>query len=241
MLNPATIRSRLQEMRENPAPRTLTLWDETCEGSGRALVVFVGPSPGGAKAQRRRPMNKKCIRPQWNEAYTEPLSWSSGFRASFQPLVEALFGLPFAKAGKLIARANLDWMANPDSADVSERSMHEGAPSTLRLIDHCAPEVILPMDWKTYRVLKEVMEEASYSIHDHQFEGFTVHISEGGTRQHRELYAHTATKKGRSLLIMKLPQHPARMFRSDYGTRCGIALREAALHLSGALKSQKNR
>ena len=235
MLNPATIRSRLQEMRETPAPRTL--WDETCEGSGRALVVFVGPSPGGAKAQRRRPMNKKCFHPLWNEAYTQPLSWSPGFRASFQPLVEALFSLPFAKAGKLIARANLDWMANPESEDVSERFMHEGAPSTLRLIEDCAPEVILPMDWKTFRILKEAMEEAGYSMHEHHFEGFTVHISEGGTRQHRELYAHTATKKRRNLLVMKLPQHPARMFRSDYGTRCGVALRQAALHLSAGVAS----
>ena len=93
------------------------------------------------------------------------------------------------------------------------------------------------MDWKTFRVLKEIMEEAGYSMHEHQFEGFAVHISEGGTRQHRELYAHTATKKGRNLLVMKLPQHPARMFRSDYGTRCGAALRQAALHLSAGAAS----
>ena len=106
MLDQNTINSRLSEMQQSPAPNIL--WDETCEGSGRALVVFVGPSPGGRKQEVRHPMHKACFRPLWDESFDKPLSWSRGFRESFRPLVEALFRLPYATAGKLIARANLN-------------------------------------------------------------------------------------------------------------------------------------
>lgn len=177
-------------------------------------------------------MNKACFSPLWDESFTKPLSWSPGFRASFQPLVEALFGLPYATAGKLIARANLDWLGNPESEDVAEQFMFEGAPSTLRLLDDCSPEVVLPMDLKTFRVLREVMRKAGFQISDCHIGEFSVRISDQSDRYHRSLHAFIATTRdGRSTLVMKLPQHPARMFNPDYATRCGEALRAAATEL----------
>jgi hypothetical protein len=229
MLDQNTINSRLSEMRQNPALNIL--WDETCEGSGRALVVFIGPSPGGQKPEARRPMHKACFRPLWDESFDKPLSWSRGFRVSFQPLVEALFRLPYATAGKLIARANLDWLGNPESEDVAEQFMFEGAPSTLRLLEDCSPEVILPMDLKTFHVMKEVLGKAGYLITDCNVREFLVCIPGKLDRRHRNLQAFLATREERDMLVMKLPQHPARMFRADYGTRCGEALRDAAIQL----------
>jgi hypothetical protein len=229
MLSKTTIESRLTQMRETPAPDIV--WDETCEGSGRALAVFVGPSPGGQKPENRRRMQKGCFRPLWNMSFDNPFSWSPGFRASFQPLVEALFHLPYAAAGKLIARANLDWLGNPESKDVAERFMFEGSPSTLRLIEDCSPELILPMDFKTFRVLREVMRQAGYQISDCRVSDFSVRISQRSDRQHRTLHAFFASRDGLDMLVMKVPQHPARMLRADYGARCGEALRAAALQL----------
>jgi len=230
MLDKTTIKKRLTEMRQSRAPKIL--WDETCEGSGRALVVFVGPSPGGQKPGRRRRIHRGCFSPLWDEPFVKPLSWSPGFRASFQPLVEALFRLPYATAGKLIARANLDWLGNPESEDVAERFMFEGAPSTLRLLKDCSPEVILPMDFKTFRVLRDIMREAGFLISECNVSEFSVRISDASERYHRNLHAFFATtRSGPEMLIMKLPQHPARMFRADYATRCGEALRGAAIQL----------
>jgi hypothetical protein len=100
MLESAAIDSRLSEMREkaNPALR----WDENCEGSARALVVFVGPSPGRHPDDKpgRRRLRKNCHSALWNESYTAPLGWSAGFRASFKPVVEALLLRPYPKASK---------------------------------------------------------------------------------------------------------------------------------------------
>jgi hypothetical protein len=140
--------------------------------------------------------------------------------------------LPYATAGKLIARANLDWLGNPDSGDVGERFMFEGAPSTLRLLNDCSPEVILPMDFKTFRVLHAVMREAGFLISERSVSDFSVCISDASERYHRSLHAFFATTPdGREMLVMKLPQHPARMFQPDYATRCGVALRGAATQL----------
>lgn len=229
MLDPEAIEARLAYMRGAPAPEIS--WDETCEGSGRALVIFVGPSPGGQKPQARRSMHKACMKPLWDQSFEKPLSWSAGFRASFRPLVEELFQLPYSIAGKLIARANLDWLGNPESEDVAEEFMFEGSPSTLQLIEDCSPDLLLPMDFRTFRVLREVLRNADYQISNCHVTQFSVLISERSNRHHRRLHAFWAGRNSSDILVMKLPQHPARMLEAAYGARCGKALRIAALQI----------
>ena len=59
-----------------------------------------------------------------------------------------------------------------------------------------------------------------------------VEVSNTSERYHRSLHAFFATTHdGREMLVMKLPQHPARMLQPDYATRCGAALRGAATQL----------
>src|ERR1035437_7972915 len=145
MLDTADIDARLREMRDEADPRIL--WDQNCEGSARALVVFVGPSPGADPrvSPERFPIKRNCMVAGWGESYNRPLAWSPGFRASFKPLVEALFSAPYAAASKLIGRANLDWYANPTASAVPEDFMKEGALSVLRMFADCSPGLILPM------------------------------------------------------------------------------------------------
>jgi hypothetical protein len=38
--------------------------------------------------------------------------------------------------------------------------------------------------------------------------------------------------KGHSLVVIKLPQHPARMFQAELGARCGRAVRLAAQQIA---------
>ena len=51
------------------------LWPEKCGGSRKALVIFVGPSPGGKKENQRRDRKyitrRMGIAPEAKEPYTE--------------------------------------------------------------------------------------------------------------------------------------------------------------------------
>lgn len=228
MLDSKSIDSRLQRMRCEPDPEIR--WDQTCEGSACALVVFVGPSPGGRKSPDRPPLKTLCTAALWNQVYNAPLQWSPGFQVSFKPLVEALFGAPYATAGKLIGRANMDWVSNPESQDVAVRFMWEGRGSVLRMLHSAQPELVIAMDAKTCEVLEIALYDAGFTISSVHAKHFTVRISEAKRpRLHRGLQAFKAEyRDGRRFVVIKALQHPARRFNTEYAGRCGHALREAA-------------
>ena len=125
----------------------------------------------------------------------------------------------------------MDWLGDPKSEDVATQHMVEGAPSVLKMIEDCSPELVLPMDAHTFGVLKTALNDG-FIITDCNANNFTIRISDAEKeRFHRHLYAFHAKSKsptGRSFLVIKLPQHPAKMFQADYATRCGEAVREAA-------------
>jgi len=229
MLDTADIDARLREMRDQPDPRLL--WDENCGGSARAIVVFVGPSPGGKKAPERRPLNRTFRPALWNESFTKPLE-STGFRTSFSPLVEAIFSTPddYDTASKLIVKANLDWICDPDAGHVPERFMHEGARSVLQMLEDCAPDLVLPMEKIAFRVLKDVMQDAGFTLAECPVKQFYVRLN--AVAAARTIFCFRATSKGRSLVVIKLPQHPARMYQPDLATRCGKAVRAAAQQIA---------
>lgn len=229
MFDSETVRKRIEEMEKNPPPKIK--WDEPCEGSGRSLVIFVGPSPGGERATGTREMEKNKFSPLWGKAYTDPLCWSRGFKVSFKPLVEAFFGAEYEKAGKLIGRANLDWHGEPESKNVPLHRMCEGFPSTLKMIEVCEAQILLAMDWKAFRVLHEMLGKSngSYRVSEKKKIEKVVRIPGKSERSHRSIHVFVATdKKERRILVMKLLQHPARMYSEEYGKLSGEALRRAA-------------
>ncbi|TFG49875.1 MAG: hypothetical protein E4H33_01370, partial [Anaerolineales bacterium] len=116
------IQSRIDEMSQHDDPSDF-LWPEQCGGSRKALVIFIGPSPGGKKELQRRKRDLDVVQPLWNAPYIDPLSWSRGFKESFKYIVESIFEHPYNLSAKLIALLNMDWMHNPESADVSYRYM----------------------------------------------------------------------------------------------------------------------
>lgn len=232
MLDVATIDKRLALMRTDPSPGVS--WDEQCDGSACALVLFVGPSPGGRLQRDRQPRRTQCNPAMWDQVYDEPLSWSRGFKTSFKPLVESLFCRGFAEAGKLIARVNMDWTRNPESKNVPARYMWQGRHSVLHAIQAARPHLVVPMDVKTYHVLELAMYEAGVNISSVQIHHFRVRISEGSrVRHHKGLHAFKAHwQDGHDFVVIKAPQHPARMYTSTYGARCGSAIREAAIQIA---------
>jgi hypothetical protein len=174
----------------------------------------------------------------WNESFDRPFGnrstwWSPGFRVSWKPLVEAIFSADYDKIGRLVGRANMDWLGNPESKDVETQHMRDGAPSALKMIGDCSPELVLPMDLKAFDVLKEFLKQKGFTIPSPIVSNFTVLISDAAKKRfHRNLYAFRAkSSEGRSFLVIKLPQHPARIFRADYATRCGMAVRKAAFQI----------
>ena len=234
MLEQSEIDARLQQMRQEPNP-TLR-WDEQCDGSARALVLFVGPSPGSNPRDPtvRQPRRTDAVAALWNEGYIDPLRWAGGFPRSFRPLVEALLAIPWDAASTLIARGNLDWFGNPEAVNVPEEFMLKGAGSVLRMISDCRPDLIVPMEKRAFGVLREAMVQAGFTIRQCEVREFTVRISDAAkVRLHRTIYCFRATAPdGHETVVIKLPQHPAKILQPDYGARCGAAVREAARQIA---------
>ncbi|MEN8173126.1 MAG: hypothetical protein ABFS03_09635 [Chloroflexota bacterium] len=229
MLKIETITQRLEIMAGQNDPADL-LWPENCEGSRKALVIFVGPSPGGKKEDKRREINPRKIKPLWNKAYLDPLNWSRGFKVSFQPIVESIIGMPYKDAAKLIARANMDWMQNPESQNVSYRYMWEGCSYILPIIKECNPDLIVPMDKKTFWVLQIALYNDGHKILPAKIGKIRIKISEknGKARYHTSVMAFMAINEKRSFLVIKSLQHPARIYDDEYASRIGQAIKLTA-------------
>ena len=229
MLTEEIVNQRLKEMIEQTEPSS-QLWPENCAGSRKALAIFVGPSPGGKKEYKRREIKLNCIRPLWNEPYNDPLSWSAGFKKSFQPIVESIIGKPYEDAAKLIARVNMDWLGNPESQDVSYRYMWEGCSYILPVIYECDPELIIPMDEKSFGVLQMALYNDGYEIIPEHVDDIKIKISDkhGKARFHNGVMAFQAKKEDNAFLVIKSLQHPARIYDSEYARRIGQAIRSVA-------------
>ena len=98
------------------------------------------------------------------------------------------------------------------------------------------------MDKKAFRILKDVMGQTDSGFKvkecDDMKPKFKVLIYNAAKpRFHRDIQAFRATSpQGHELVVIKLPQHPARMLQADYGARCGEAVRIAAQQIA-ALKA----
>lgn len=232
MLSRNDVTARLRLMSRSRVPRIL--WDQQCDGSAGALVVFVGPSPGfnPRDTKRRRPRIRRHSKALWNQKYEDPLGWAGGFKTGFKPMVESLLGAGWGRASKLIARGNLDWFGNPVSADVPEKFMRKGAPSVLRMIEDCQPSVVVPMDKRAFDVTHWALSQEGYELLECEVARFHVRIN-NGTSRHRQIYCFVAVgKHGQRIIVIKMPQHPAKLMHAGYASRCGTAVRKAAIQIA---------
>ncbi len=228
MFKDETINHRLKTMEQQNS--LSSLWPENCAGSRKALVIFVGPSPGGKKEDKRREIKSTHNQPLWNKTYLAPLQWSRGFQVSFKPIVERIFERPYRKAAKLIARFNMDWLQNPESQDVSYRYMWEGCSYILPVLYECKPDLIIPMDEKTFGVLQMALYNDGHEIYPARIGKIRIKISDknGKLRQHSNIMAYRAEREDNSFMVIKSLQHPARIFDVEYANSVGQAIRFAA-------------
>jgi hypothetical protein len=229
------IESRLLRMRREGRPSQT--WPEGCYGSMISWLLFVGPSPGGRpKDGMVGPRNQDGGEALWNTDYLEPFEqWSPGFRASFETLVETIVGLPIAQgAGRLYGVANFDWVPNPDGADVPVERMTTGVPDVLRVLDQTIPKVIVTLEGRSHNLLEAALSER-YELLRTPVGRVFIRIGEGEERAHRTISAFQLGGIGplSGAIVVKSPQHPARIFNRDYASRCARAVRSVVEQIAG--------
>ena len=67
----------------------------------------------------------------------------------------------------------MDWLKNPESHDVSYRYMWEGCSYILPVIYECKPELIIPMDEKTFGVLQMALYNDGCEIIPKRIDGIS--------------------------------------------------------------------
>jgi hypothetical protein len=146
-----------------------------------------------------------------------------------------IFNRPYEEAGKLVARVNMDWLSNPKSRDVSYRYMWEGCKYILPVIYECDPVLIIPMDEKTFSILQIALYNDGYKIRPVETGSISIMISGKNQkkRYHRNMMAFGAEKENVSFLVIKSPQHPARIYDNEYAKRVGLSIRMAAKQIWG--------
>ena len=228
------ISSRLARMR-NETYRGET-WPEGCYGSAAAWVVFVGPSPGGgSKSSPDRGRVASGGTPLWDSDFLGPIErWSNGFRASMKPLVETIVGLPFEKgSAKVYAFVNFHWQQNPDASLVPMQGMTSGAHDAIAVLSAIQPRLIVPMEKRSDRLLRESLLGVGYSTEGPR--QCTAHVDINGRgRAHRQMAGYVVSGGGllANCIVVRSPQHPARIFDSKYAFRCGRAIRSFASQLA---------
>jgi len=219
-----------QLMQERPD----TIWPEGCYGAINAPILFVGPSPGGEDINCEHNIRYKSgANAYWNFDFIEPFKeWSNGFRNSLKPIIESLLDLKLEEGGyKLFAFANFDWVKNPNASKVPEERMEEEVDEIKELINKMRPQIIVAMEKRAYDKLVQIFLREGYELLPPIEKKVQIFISKN--RFHHDLDCWKLDGNGelRGCLLLRSPQHPARIFNKGYANRISTSLKEACLSL----------
>lgn len=213
---------RLEEMRTGSEPSDE--WPRGCRGSRRPWLVFVGPSPGG-KMKLDEP-----AAPLWNKPFTDPFHWAGGFRQSIKPLLSVL--MPEAnetEAPFLYAVYNLDSVQESHGNQVPLERMKKGVSGVLSLLEKSPPRLIVPMEKACFDILREALVQRGYDFgtNDEFPLPLPIAIYNNPKRLHRKISGFRIDGAGalKGSIVVRLPQHPAKILRADYAAACGKAVR----------------
>src|SRR6266568_945785 len=229
------IQERLCIMQSSEAPSGV--WPEGCYGSAGSWVVFVGPSPGGrSRNATLRGRIAGAGTPLWNTDYCDPVCrWSNGFRISMRPMLECATGLTFEDgAAKLYAFVNFHWQSNPEARNVPDEETRKGADEVVRVLSLIKPRLIVPMENRSHELLHKTLTDTDIGYHTRKplQQDVAIQINAKGWF-HRRMCAYSIDGSGplAGSIVVKAPQHPARIYNRDYASRCGIAIRLCAEQL----------
>lgn len=213
---------RLHEVERRPRPPGD--WSYGCTGAARAWLVFVGPSPGGQSERRWTPRGRAA--PHHDCVFWEPVNhWSRGFKRSLKPLIETIVGLPFTQSGKLYAFANFDYVSRPDARLVPLRHMKQGIPAVMEVLTKTRPRLVTALEHKSADMLCQALVDRGASLEPVAVSNPRLPVSRKSSRRYRPLEILRVVDKTLPELdksfVVRLPQHPARIFSSESATRIG--------------------
>ena len=228
----AEIEQRLTRMKtEKPTP---VAWPEGCEGSLSSWLMFVGPSPGGGKKDTlTTPRKRNAGRVLWNEDYLDPIEdWSNGFKKSMRHFVETITARLLAEgAARVFGVINFDWIQNPDASCVPQERINQGEDDVIAILEQAQPRVIVPMERRAFDQLQKALIQRRYSLLFPELTKVTILINAKST--HTDLPAYRIMDgmlKGS--IVIKSPQHPARIYDEEYAKRCARAIRSTLEQLA---------
>ncbi len=206
-------------MRRKPAPKKT--WPEGCYGSALSWLLFVGPSPGGQK-----PLNPKrtkrnmsgglCL---WHTAFDIPYSdapdaWGGKYRENIPALVQIIIGLPLDQgSSKLYGFANFDWVPSSQEHRTSQARLRAGEADVLRILKQTRPQIIAPTTTQAYQRLLKCLHREGYRFFMPSSQSVRIRIDPSGKSFHTGMDVVKLRGRGALLgsVIVRLPQHPARM------------------------------
>ena len=226
------IKQRLARMRTKPAP--LGQWPDGCSGSLCSWLMFVGPSPGGGKRSApTTPRQRNGKWSLWNEDYLDPIEkWSNGFKNSMCHLVETITATSLAGgAAKVFGVINFDWIQNPDASCVPQERINQGEGDVIAILEQTQPRVIVPMERRSFDQLQKALIQRRYLLRFPDLTEVTIRIN--AKKNHTDLRAYTILNgKLNGSVVIKAPQHPARIYDKEYAIRCARAIRSALEQLA---------
>lgn len=235
----AEVTDRLRRMRTN-APTRKT-WPEGCYGSALSWLLFVGPSPGGKPSgnqgiQQRKRAGGQCY---WDTAFDLPYSrhpdaWGGKYRENMPVLVETIIGLSLEQgSAKLFGFANFDWVPSPQEGLVSRKRLQQGQADVIKVLKLARPRIIAPTTAAAHARLLHCLKAAGYTFLSPSEQSVRIRIDPRGDSFHTQMDA--LKLKGRGILagavVIRLPQHPARMLYRQHGLRCARAMRKALVQV----------
>ena len=235
----ADIADRLRKMRDEAQPRKT--WPEGCYGSALSWLLFVGPSPGGSPAESHDSSRRKRTGGLylWDKVFDAPYArrpdaWGGKYRENMPPLVETIIGLPLERgSAKLYGFANFDWIPSSQEEFVSRQRVRQGKVDVVKVMKLTRPRIIVPTTTKAYSLLRQTLHEEGYTFFEPLEQSVRIRIDPRGSAFHTHMDA--LKLKGRGVLsgsvVIRLPQHPARMLYRQHGHRCAQAMRKALVQV----------
>ena len=232
------LRRRLMVMKK--AEQVPRFWPEGCYGSALSWLMFVGPSPGGRRSAARRPARAPTAgRRLWNTDFNEPYAkgatgWLGKYRENIPVLVSTIVGLPLEKgSARLYGFANFDWVPSPREHQVSPARMKQGEKDVLAVLKSSRPQVIAALTQGSYSRLLKCLRREGYSFFFPARQEVCIRIDPQGRAHHRSMDVLKLLGTGRlaGSVVVRLPQHPARMLYGGHGKRCARAVRKAVLQI----------
>jgi hypothetical protein len=125
-------------------------------------------------------------------------------------------------------RCGINGFQCSESRRVPEQNMKKSAKRVVDLLEATRPRLIVPMDESCFKLLQAILCANMYQTSADEPFSVKIPIYSSPKRVHRQLFGFRILGNGplRGSVVIKSPQHPARIFREDYAMACAKPMRK---------------